>query len=394
MDLTTAFEKAMTLAQAGDDAAALACLDAVADAIPDEAGLLKFAGQLYQFLRADKKSWPLLQRAVALTPNDAELQKSLGYHFVDNAELELALAAFDRHLALQPGSIDGLTYRGRVLGWLGRWLEAVAPLQDAVARDPSALEPLAQLGRTYTKLGRREEALATFDRLPPDNVLAEIGRRRVRARAGGKPANKTGPAETVVCVKWGTKYGADYVNRLGAMVRRNTKRRVRIVCFTEDARGLDGVEAQPLPAPGLSGWWNKVALFKESLPGVQGRVLYLDLDVVVTGALDPLLERDGDLVIMDNDYVPGFNSSVMLFEVGARPEIWNKLTPADVARLDGDQDWIGLTAPDAELWPDGWCVPFRLRAAQRVPDATKVVVFPGYPNPDEYPAEWVRQLWR
>ena len=55
---------------------------------------------------------------------------------------------------------------------------------------------------------------------------------------------------------------------------------------------------------------------------------------------------------------------------------------------------MGLTAPDAELWPAGWCVPFRLRAAERVPRDAKVVVFPGYPNPDEYPAEWVRELWR
>ena len=196
-------------------------------------------------------------------------------------------------------------------------------------------------------------------------------------------------------MKAGSKYGPDYVNRLAAMARRNTSRPLRVICFTDDATGLTGdVEARPLPADALAGWWNKVALFRETLPGVSGRVLYLDLDVVITGSLDPLLDHPGDLVVMDNDYVPGFNSSVMLFEVGARAEIWNAFSPAAAARIDGDQDWVALTAPDAELWPNGWCVPYRLRAAIAPPAETKVVVFSGRPNPDEYPATWIRALWR
>jgi hypothetical protein len=179
------------------------------------------------------------------------------------------------------------------------------------------------------------------------------------------------------------------------MVQRNCSRPLRVVCFTDDPDGLDPtVEPQPLPADGLHGWWNKVALFKETLPGVNGRVLYLDLDVVVTGSLDPLLDYSGEFVVMDNDYVPGFNTSVMLFEVGARADIWKSFTPETVFRVDGDQDWVALTAPDAELWPAGWCVPYRLRAAQAVPPETKVVVFSGRPNPDEYPAEWIREMWR
>ena len=97
---------------------------------------------------------------------------------------------------------------------------------------------------------------------------------------------------------------------------------------------------------------------------------------------------------MVNDYVPGFNTSVMLFDVGARPEIWKHFTPEVAARIDGDQDWVALMAPDAALWPAGWCVPFRLRAAVAPPPETKVVVFSGRPNPHEYPAEWVRTYWR
>jgi hypothetical protein len=37
----------------------------------------------------------------------------------------------------------------------------------------------------------------------------------------------------VICIKWGTKYGPDYVNRLRNMVQRHLHRPHRFVCLTE-----------------------------------------------------------------------------------------------------------------------------------------------------------------
>jgi hypothetical protein len=52
----------------------------------------------------------------------------------------------------------------------------------------------------------------------------------------------------VLCMKWGTKYPADYVNTLYSMVARNLTREFRFVCLTEDATGLhDQVEVFTLP---------------------------------------------------------------------------------------------------------------------------------------------------
>lgn len=52
----------------------------------------------------------------------------------------------------------------------------------------------------------------------------------------------------VVCISWGTKYGAPYVNRLHGMVRRNLAGPFRFVCITDADAGLaEGVEAHPLP---------------------------------------------------------------------------------------------------------------------------------------------------
>ncbi|NQV57088.1 MAG: tetratricopeptide repeat protein, partial [Rhodospirillales bacterium] len=391
MDLNTALERAIELDAAGDVDAAIRCLDDVSGAVPDTAQHLKFIGQLYQRLGADEKGLAAISRAVELDPGDADLHLSLGFHWIDNSQMDKALACFRKHLELSPDSIQGHLYLGRALDFDGRLEDAEAALCRAAELAPDNAEAALQLGRVLTRQGRYGDALKTFeiaDHIDPGNLLAELGTLRAHTLAQGTPpvrASNSAPA-TIVCVKHGTKYGADYVNRLYSMTQRLSDLSPRLVCFTEDAAGLNPeIDAQQLPGQGLSGWWNKIALFRDNLPGVSGRVLYLDLDVVITANIDPLLKYDGAFVIMDNEYVPTFNSSVMLFEVGARPEIYDDFNETHIGRFGGDQDWIAYKAPDAELWPEFWCVPYRLRAAAAPPADTKVVVFSGRPNPDDYP---------
>ena len=51
----------------------------------------------------------------------------------------------------------------------------------------------------------------------------------------------------VVCVKYGTKYGPDYVNKLYHGVRKNLSLKHTFSCFTENAEGLDpNVKVLPL----------------------------------------------------------------------------------------------------------------------------------------------------
>lgn len=42
-----------------------------------------------------------------------------------------------------------------------------------------------------------------------------------------------------LCIKYGTLYGAEYVNRLSAGLRRNSENRARLWCLTDDPRGID-----------------------------------------------------------------------------------------------------------------------------------------------------------
>ena len=76
---------------------------------------------------------------------------------------------------------------------------------------------------------------------------------------------------TVACMKWGTLYGPEYVNRLHAGVARHLARPFRFVCFTDDAQGLDpAIDARPLPDTGAGATrdsrWRKLALLRDDLP--------------------------------------------------------------------------------------------------------------------------------
>jgi len=42
----------------------------------------------------------------------------------------------------------------------------------------------------------------------------------------------------ILCMKWGTKYGPEYVNRHYAMVRRHLTGDFNFVCLTDDAQGV------------------------------------------------------------------------------------------------------------------------------------------------------------
>ena len=71
---------------------------------------------------------------------------------------------------------------------------------------------------------------------------------------------------TVVCMRWGERYPASYVNRLYAGLARHARAPFRLVCFTDDAKDLRAeVEARPLPPiplPDRVAWspWRKLSV--------------------------------------------------------------------------------------------------------------------------------------
>jgi len=230
-------------------------------------------------------------------------------------------------------------------------------------------------------------------------------------------------AQTIVCMKWGTRYGADYVNRLWSMIQRNTRRPTRLVCYTDDPAGVTlGVELHPLlpielPEPIRWRPWRKLALWAPALPGVQGEALYLDLDVVIAGSLDEFFDFEpGNFCVIRNwtASLGGVgNTTAFRFRVGSAPHLFERMERegAEVRRLFGNEQAfvtreIGL--PTA-FWPEAWCVSFKhsllppwplnFWRSPKLPEGARLVAFTGKPDPDEalegrWPAPWHKRIYK
>ena len=111
-------------------------------------------------------------------------------------------------------------------------------------------------------------------------------------------------------MKWGAKYGPEYVNRLYNMVAKNIVSPFQFICFTDNSSGLDpSVRALPLPDLGcepplpVSGQWQKLALWSAELFELQGMALFIDLDSIIVGSLDPYFSyRPEKDVILERDW--------------------------------------------------------------------------------------------
>ncbi len=236
-------------------------------------------------------------------------------------------------------------------------------------------------------------------------------------------------AKNVVCMKWGDKYDPDYVNKLCRMVKRHCSHDLRVICLTDDADGIqDPVETFALPrlpealerriSP-----WRKLGLYAPELSFIEGTVLFLDLDVVIVGSIDPFFEIEGDFLIIENWTQKGRgigNSSVLRFERGKYDYIYENAVARGAALIKdfrNEQIYVSHMVEEKRYWPRAWCRSFKeeLRPAFPVnflsppplpPDA-RIVVFHGFPNPSEAqrngplnprkffrPAPWIGEHWR
>lgn len=207
----------------------------------------------------------------------------------------------------------------------------------------------------------------------------------------------------VICINWGTKFGAPYVNRLYAMVARHLAPPFSLTCFTDRAEGIrPEVRCEPLPpldAPmptGTKGIWPKARLWGPRLADLSGPVLFMDLDLVVTGPLDGFFEHgDPDAVILARNQNTPFEklgqTSLFRFPVGKLLPLQErfKADPQGVAdAFQFEQRYVTRTAPGGvSFWPRGWVRHFRADCARafplnywlppRLPRGARVVIFPG-----------------
>jgi hypothetical protein len=230
-------------------------------------------------------------------------------------------------------------------------------------------------------------------------------------------------------MRWGDRYGPDYVNRLFAMVARHLAAPHRFVCLTDDPAGIRSeVECRPLPAieladaPPHSGW-RKLSCLSPELDDLDGPVLFFDLDLVIVASIDCLFAHPGAFCIIENWTQRGRgigNSSVFRFEAGAHRAVLQRFC-ADAAEIvrswPNEQTYLSRSVGEVTFWPQSWCRSFKhdclparlLRPFReaRIPPAARIIVFHGEPKPPDAargvwpesltglrPVSWVEEHWR
>jgi TolB-like protein/class 3 adenylate cyclase/Flp pilus assembly protein TadD len=105
------------------------------------------------------------KKALALNPDDVEALSVLGVAHVTRSEYDLALAAADRLLTINPSDANGLISRQGVLLWSGRIDEAVAAGEEAARYNPQPSPPaIFGFGLAYYQAKRHADAARVIER--------------------------------------------------------------------------------------------------------------------------------------------------------------------------------------------------------------------------------------
>ena len=102
------------------------------------------------------------QKAVALTPKNAEAHYNLGTTLQELGRLEEAEASYRKAIALKPGLVEAYRNLGKTLQELNRLEESEASYRQAIAMKPDYAKAHYNLGTTLQELGRLEEAEASY----------------------------------------------------------------------------------------------------------------------------------------------------------------------------------------------------------------------------------------
>ncbi len=244
--------------------------------------------------------------------------------------------------------------------------------------------------------------------------------------------------QTVICLKWGDRYGPEYVNRLHTMVQKNTERPLRFICITDDTDGLKNeVETRPMPPFDLPETFRfkgfrRMFLFQEKLYDLEGDILHLDLDLIVTGSIDGFFDHhpDANYIVAENWTQPGQgigNMSVFRYRVGTLTTIWERFSADPLGMLKqytNSQTFCSRTLGDFPMFPLEWCIGFKTELIpswpmryfvkpKRPPVEARIVAFTGKPDMDEAirgewpekklrkkfykqirPTRWIEEYWK
>jgi len=237
---------------------------------------------------------------------------------------------------------------------------------------------------------------------------------------------------SVVCFKWNRskegmqlpssveQYGPEHVNILYHSIQRNTTVPHRFICVTDDPKGLHpDVEVVPIwdYCQYLGGCYNRLYIFSSEVENLFGpRFITIDLDCVIVGNIDHILNRTEDFVINEYDIQSNrhathqyYNGGIIMMYAGAREEIWEDFdhltTPGliqdrkdRVEIVGSDQAWIAhrLGPGERTLTKNDGVYDYRKLPNKKIlPEDSCIIMFPGKRDPltEHRKIPWIRDYW-
>lgn len=198
--------------------------------------------------------------------------------------------------------------------------------------------------------------------------------------------------------------------------RRHIKQPFRFLVITDNLNDYpEGAEPWAIRDPALcniKGCYARLRMFDpEWLAWIEvDRLLCLDLDLVVTGGLDALVDRDEKFLILKGANAANpcpYNGSVMYLRVGCAPEVWKDFTVAEAKKapyfsFPDDQGWLWHKLPRAAGWKcgsDSGIYAFKKPGwpanSDALPPDARIVAFPGARDPRQFThLDWIKEHWR
>ncbi len=189
----------------------------------------------------------------------------------------------------------------------------------------------------------------------------------------------------VVCVlRQGGKVGYDstWVDKLQRSVQRNLTQPHRFVCFSDCAVNCERIELQT----GDYGFWSKLQLFKPGL--LTGPTLYLDLDTVICGNIDTIVDCiQNQKFVMWIEADKNIHSSAFMYWQGDHSYLWDKFIAQPLSHweslystppLYGDQAVISENTQHTVLTdhcPAEWFHIASYKDARRDLSSVKILMF-------------------
>lgn len=168
-------------------------------------------------------------------------------------------------------------------------------------------------------------------------------------------------------------YGPEHVRIWQAMIRRHLTLPHTLAVVT-DLPGDYGPDVEVIAPPGefedvrLPTWkearpqcLRRLSMFRRDAADIFGadRIVCTDLDLVVCGSLDPVLDITDDFKITRGTAVRrAYNGSMMSLRLGSRPQVYEtfnieKAVEAGRKHVGSDQSWIAHSLPGEKTWgPD------------------------------------------